>query len=116
LEQYAEIENMVNEVIDGALVVIEQNMSGETIAINPAPFASQTPDLHTIAPYSLLGYSSHTPEIDVVATPHQIENSNLRVIFNHSGDVIRIYDKLREREVLPKGAIGNQFQLFEDRP
>jgi alpha-mannosidase len=116
LEQYAEIESMVNEVIEGALVVIEQNMSGETIAINPAPFASQTPDLHTIAPYSLLGYSSHTPEIDVVATPHQIENSNLRVIFNHSGDVIRIYDKLRDREVLPKGAIGNQFQLFEDRP
>jgi len=116
LAQYAEIERMVNEVIDGALVVIEKNMSGETIAINAAPFPSQTPDLHTIAPYGLLGYSSHAPHIDAVATPHQIENNDLRVEFNHSGDMIRIYDKLRERKVLPKGAIGNQFQLFEDRP
>jgi alpha-mannosidase len=38
------------------------------------------------------------------------------VELNDAGDVIRIFDKENEREILPLGAIANQFQAFEDRP
>jgi len=50
------------------------------------------------------------------ATPTLLENYNLRVELNADGDITRIYDKVCEREVLPAGAMANQFQAFEDRP
>jgi alpha-mannosidase len=45
-----------------------------------------------------------------------LENDLLRVEFSASGDVVRIFDKTNQREVLPPGAVANQFQAFEDRP
>jgi alpha-mannosidase len=47
---------------------------------------------------------------------HVLENSQLYVEFNSWGDLVRVYDKQAEREVLARGAIANQFQAFEDRP
>jgi alpha-mannosidase len=38
------------------------------------------------------------------------------VELNEAGDITRIYDKTNDREVLPEGAVANQFQAFEDRP
>ena len=52
----------------------------------------------------------------VSATPLLLENRFLRVELNQAGDIIRIFDKENEREVLPPGAVANQFQAFEDRP
>jgi alpha-mannosidase len=40
----------------------------------------------------------------------------LRVEIDRAGDIRRIYDKINQREVLPPGAVANQFQAFEDRP
>jgi alpha-mannosidase len=45
-----------------------------------------------------------------------LENAFLRVEFSPAGDLIRIYDKANDREVLSPGALANQFQAFEDRP
>jgi alpha-mannosidase len=52
----------------------------------------------------------------LTATPTLLENEFLRVEFSPCGDVVRIFDKRTGREVLPVGAIANQFQAFEDRP
>ena len=49
-------------------------------------------------------------------TPTRLENEHLRVELNAAGDIVRIYDKLNRREVLPGGALANQFLAFEDRP
>lgn len=46
----------------------------------------------------------------------RLENPDLLVELNADGDITRIYDKQAQREVLPKGALANQFQAFEDRP
>ena len=53
---------------------------------------------------------------NLVATTNSLENAYTRVELNASGDITRIYDKGAQREVLPAGAIANQFQAFEDRP
>jgi alpha-mannosidase len=50
------------------------------------------------------------------ATPSLLENDFIRVELNAVGDIARIYDKRCNREVLAEGKIGNQFQVFEDRP
>jgi alpha-mannosidase len=52
----------------------------------------------------------------LVATTEVLENAYIRVELNTEGDITRIYDKIAQREVLPAGAIANQFQAFEDRP
>ncbi len=45
-----------------------------------------------------------------------LENDALRVEFDVAGDVIRLFDKIVGREVLPPGQRANVFQAFEDRP
>jgi len=53
---------------------------------------------------------------NLAVTPALLENDYLRVELDAAGDIIRIYDKLCDRDVLSPGAIANQFQAFEDRP
>ena len=60
--------------------------------------------------------SPGTEEAELTTTPTLLENALLRVELNAAGDIVRIYDKANRREVLPAGAVANQFQAFEDRP
>ena len=50
------------------------------------------------------------------ATPRSLENGYLRAEIDQAGDLVRLYDKVQGREILPPGSVGNQFQAFEDRP
>ena len=45
-----------------------------------------------------------------------MENSLLRAEFDRAGDIVRLFDKRANREVLASGQRANQWQLFEDRP
>ncbi|MCB8968760.1 MAG: alpha-mannosidase, partial [Ardenticatenaceae bacterium] len=56
------------------------------------------------------------PDTDLAVTPTSLENRYLRVELNDAGDITRIYDKSNQRDVLPPGAVANQFQAFDDRP
>lgn len=53
-------------------------------------------------------------EHPLFAEPTRLENKFLCVELNPAGDIVRI--RYREREILPPGAVGNQWQAFEDRP
>jgi alpha-mannosidase len=70
----------------------------------------------SLTPLRLADGNTAAPEIGLVASPVLLENDYLRVELNGDGDIIRVYDKAADREVLPAGAIANQFQAFEDRP
>lgn len=45
-----------------------------------------------------------------------IENRYYRIKLNEKGQIISIYDKEVQREILPPGRKANVFQTFEDRP
>jgi alpha-mannosidase len=45
-----------------------------------------------------------------------LENRFFRIALDDRGQISSIYDKRAQREVLPQGAVANQFQIFEDRP
>jgi alpha-mannosidase len=45
-----------------------------------------------------------------------LENAFVRVKLDKRGNVSSIFDKVAEREVLPRGARANLLQLFDDRP
>ncbi len=74
----------------------------------------------SLPPYSVTGlrWASSTAQAvpALVAEPRLLENAYLRVEFDDAGDIIRLYDKQHEREILPQGSVANQWQAFEDRP
>jgi alpha-mannosidase len=78
-------------------------------------------DAGLLAPYSVTALTATATrrrdgDRDWFATAGLLENDLVRVELNADGDITRIYDKVNGREVLPAGAIANQFQAFEDRP
>jgi alpha-mannosidase len=78
-------------------------------------------DAGELAPYSVTALTATADALPatatgLVATAGLLENDLVRVELNADGDITRIYDKANRREVLPAGAIANQFQAFEDRP
>ncbi len=54
--------------------------------------------------------------LPLLVEPDRLENAFLRVELNAAGDIVRIFDKTAQREVLPPDAVANQWQAFEDRP
>ncbi len=91
-----------------------------------SPVLTQTGDHGTwIAAEGVRAYSAlplvmadgESPAVEhpVTAAPDCLENQHIRIEFDTYGDITRIYDKRSQREVLPPGAVANQFQAFEDR-
>lgn len=75
----------------------------------------------SLEPYSVTALvnsptAAPAPVATVIADRGLLENDFVRVELNPAGDITRIYDKAQGRELLPAGAIANQFQAFEDRP
>jgi alpha-mannosidase len=146
LEQYAELMGLGQKVRDEAVKRIGDVVGGDLLVVNPTSFARQdllfVPneqgsiefagngvqavaggillDAGELPPYSVTPLSAPLPSREVFGpvqvTPISLENDFLRVEFNDSGDIKRIFDKSNGRDILPHGEIGNQFQAFEDRP
>ena len=145
-EQYAEVSRLGQKVREDALEKIGEVVVGNLLVVNPTSFTRQdllfVPDEHglggfaanevQVAPGGLLIDAGELPPYSVTplltpllvgrawgpvrATALLLENDFLRVEFNDSGDIERIFDKANDRDVLLIGEIGNQFQAFEDRP
>jgi len=94
---------------EGARLPIQPAAEGTWIAPGVLPPFSVTPLTEAAGAGPL-------PDGDLSVTPTRLENTYLRVELNEAGDITRIYDKVNRRDVMPKEAIANQFQAFEDRP
>ncbi len=94
---------------DGATAFTQSAAGGTWIAAGKLPPFS-------ITPLSIADGDAPTPDASLSVSPTLLENGHLRVELDENGDVVRIYDKGNQREVLPAGGIANQFQAFEDRP
>ncbi|MCA9982599.1 MAG: hypothetical protein KDD89_17310, partial [Anaerolineales bacterium] len=94
---------------DGVIIRTQKTTNGTWIDTGP------------LMPYSVLALAivpgtERAPSTMLSVDVTYLENEFLRVELNGDGDITRIYDKTNGREVLPEGAIANQFQAFEDRP
>ena len=57
----------------------------------------------------------HTqPSIKV--TDNTLENEFIHASFNNAGELVSLWDKECQREIICSGQVGNRFQLFEDQP
>ncbi|MCP4164406.1 MAG: alpha-mannosidase [Chloroflexi bacterium] len=94
---------------DGTPVPTQSTSDGTWItAGNLAPFG--------VTP--LLTAAGEVPTLDtgLTATSTLLENQYLRAELDEAGDIVRIFDKINGREVLPPESVANQFQALEDRP
>ncbi len=125
---YAEITRLGEVIKQNALEVIQRHYGGEQLMVNPS--GSQTyveqPD-RICPPYTVWVNPESLPSSGdswVEASPRCLDNGTLRVELDEDGDITRVYlhkggrlDLMEQgREILPSGALANQFQLFEDRP
>ncbi|MBP6472876.1 MAG: alpha-mannosidase [Chloroflexi bacterium] len=90
---------VVTQVVDGGTLLGGVEMAGLSVR----PFTIESGPIEPIVS-------------DLSVTPAHLENACLRVEFNAAGDITRMFDKSSQREVLPLGAIANQWQAFDDRP
>ncbi len=97
--------------LDGTPIITQPVEGGTLLDLGELPPYSLTP-LQAVAVPSKAWPAN--PELS--ASPAHLENDYLRIELDPSGDVIRLYDKGEQREVLLPGARANQFQAFEDRP
>ncbi|MBI5670325.1 MAG: alpha-mannosidase [Chloroflexi bacterium] len=101
------------EDTDGTALVT-QAVSGGTLV--------EVPDLQPYSLAALREAGGQSPAIEGLLSATQthsgivLENLLLRVEINTAGDIIRIYDKQVEREVLPPDTQANALLAFEDRP
>jgi alpha-mannosidase len=70
----------------------------------------------SIVPLTIEPGQPEDPRTGLSVSPNLLENNHLRMQLNKDGDIISIYDKTNDREVLSDGALANEFQAFEDRP
>jgi alpha-mannosidase len=63
-----------------------------------------------------LAAASEQPGSPLIITPERLENDYYRLALNPQGQIISLYDKQAEREVMATGQRGNVFQVFEDKP
>ncbi len=97
---------------------LERN--GQSVPVQPADSGLWV-DAGELEPYSVTALQATADDslqttVDRPSSMVKLENDYLLVEFNPSGDITRLYDKTAKREILPEGALANQFQAFEDRP
>jgi len=96
-----------------------ETAAGAPVAVQPTADGAWI-DGGELPPYSVtplkLDAAAPAPQTGLHVSPDLLENDLLRVELNGDGDITRIYDKAAGRELLPPGALANQFQAFEDRP
>ncbi|MGL1894577.1 MAG: glycosyl hydrolase-related protein [Spirochaetaceae bacterium] len=51
-----------------------------------------------------------------IIKPSYMENNFFTLTFDDNHCLVSIFDKKRSRQVLPPGTIGNEWQIFEDKP
>jgi alpha-mannosidase len=127
LEQYQEVKDLADQICRTALTTISTKFGWDQLLINPTSFARKEPveingELHhcsSLPPFSITPLANaldSPPPKKLICQEDLLENDYLRVEFNRAGDIYKIYDKEADRDLLPEGAIANQWIAFEDRP
>ncbi len=66
--------------------------------------------------YRLVDRNNDDVAEPLVVRPDYLENERYRITLNRSGQIMRLWDKLYERDVLAANTVGNQLQAFQDKP
>lgn len=121
-EEYKRILAEGEQVVSDKLAALAKHIKtdGGLLVYNPTPF----PVSDFISEYRAVNIPAHgyavLPDIpewsEIAVGERSIENDLIRVLFDEKYQIISIFDKAENREVLAPGAVGNRLEVFEDYP
>lgn len=124
--EYAHILAEGNQIVEDKLAALAARIKtgGGILVYNPSPFAVTDDVLLDGKYYHAEDIPSHgyaviqavVADTDVSVGEKYIENSLVRVTFDEAYQIISIFDKEQQREVLAPDAVGNRLEVFEDYP
>lgn len=113
----AEFSEAANAVIAGTEVIPVQQIKradGTRTAIVPAP---------ALPPTSVLGLAGVTSTVEdretksgLLVTERTLENARLKVTFDDNGEIVSLFDRRLEREIVRPGGAANKLVAYEDKP
>ena len=125
-EMYEKAQKSIKTVTDSAIDAIAQNIKGEnkTVVFNPNGFKvtdviKDGDEYITVKDIPPMGWSviDKADEVCTVrVTDKTIENNFYKVVFDENFDIISIYDKREDREVVQTGKRANELIMYEDLP
>lgn len=100
------------KVYDGKKLIPSQRINNNSII-----FFAQCVPAKGYKAFSIRESQTEEQEIDLLKVGiEKAENQFFNLKFDSQGNLISIFDKLNEREVLKEGQRGNVLQAFEDKP
>jgi alpha-mannosidase len=87
----------------------QKSVNGKSLGIVEAPAMGSAP----LVPQTK---AEHPVRITVQPYGIELENSQVRVIFQKNGSMTSLFDKRHKREAVEVGKAGNRFVLFDDDP
>ena len=102
-----------------AIAASGEKLAAQTIVMadgstaGAVPFAADGLGTNAI---TLTAASAPLPASRLQASPTGLENSVLRARFNAAGQLVSVFDKLRNREAIIAGKVGNAFVAHQDIP
>ena len=124
--QFKELKERAQKLIKDGLAAISGNINskGGLFVFNPNPFKAdgfakigkKMVAVRDVPPLGWKVYEHIDTECRVKANRNALENDILRVTFDDGGNIISIYDKEFEREIIRQGEIANEIIAFEDFP
>ncbi|KAJ2302857.1 Glycoside hydrolase, 38 vacuolar alpha mannosidase, partial [Coemansia sp. RSA 2706] len=109
--QYAQFAGAA--AVDSGRVQVRQSDGAVLVPVANVPgFALQQVGVDTDA----LRTVEHPASVTQVGDTYVLENRFVCVQFNGSGRITSFYDKREKRELVPAGAAGNMFELYDDVP
>lgn len=100
------------ERLDGARGLLIAGVAVPAYGVAPLP---TTPDAPAHGPVAVAP-AAVTAEADLIITPERLENRFFRLRLDEHGEIVSLWDKRYEREVIAAGLRANALVVFEDRP
>ncbi len=125
-KDYALVLSEGRRIFDEKLASISANINteGGILVYNPSPYMqSDLVELDgriyfakNIPSHGYRVIPKNEYKMDVKVSDRCLENELIKVTFDDKYQILSIYDKEEDREVMAKGAVGNRLEAYEDIP
>lgn len=128
-EVYDDSDRMYTEVFEKAESMLKQSFanisklaSDTNIIFNGQPYKTNAPILmngkytsvNDVPSYGFITCNDFEETNHVILEEHSLENDYYIIEFNDNYDIIRMYDKENQREILKEGTYGNELIVYDD--
>lgn len=126
-KMYADVIAKTEKMLSTKLVTLAENINTQKglLVYNPTGFEAdgiidENGRQYYVSNIPAFGWKNITGDFDiksnVTVTERMAENAFFVLTINDCGNIISLFDKRANREIIKEGQCANQLQLFEDRP